>query len=48
MIKEAMKRSLDFETLLAYFKDHESPTEELTPEEFEKYGLREESEKQQK
>jgi len=43
-----LQRSLDFETLLAYFKDHESPTEELTPEEFEKYGLREEAEKQQK
>jgi len=43
-----LQRSLDFETLLAYFEDHESPTEELTPEEFEKYGLREEAEKQQK
>jgi hypothetical protein len=43
-----LQRALDFEKLLAYFKDHKSPTEELTPEEFEKYGLREEAEKQQK
>jgi hypothetical protein len=43
-----LQRALDFEKLFAYFKDHESPTEELTPEEFEKYGLREEAEKQQK
>ncbi|PIW91144.1 MAG: hypothetical protein COZ91_02025, partial [Candidatus Nealsonbacteria bacterium CG_4_8_14_3_um_filter_39_7] len=27
---------------------HESPTDELTPEEFEKYGMREAAEKQQK
>jgi hypothetical protein len=43
-----LQRYLNFEQLLAYFKDHESPTEELTPEEFEKYGLKEAAEKQQK
>ncbi len=43
-----LQRDLDFDKLLAYFKDHEGPTEELTPEEFEKYGLRESAEKQQK
>lgn len=43
-----LQRGLKFEQLLAYFKDHESPTEELTPEEFEKYGLRESAEQQQK
>ncbi|MBU4369225.1 hypothetical protein KKG58_00495 [Patescibacteria group bacterium] len=43
-----LQRGLKFEQLLAYFKDHESPTEELSPEEFEKYGLKEAAEKQQK
>ena len=43
-----LQRDLDFEKLLSYFKDHKSPTEELTPEEFEKYGLRDSAEKQQK
>ena len=43
-----LQRALDFEKILTYFKDHESPTEELTPEEFQKYGLKEEAEKQQK
>ena len=43
-----LQRDLDFNKLLAYFKDHESPTEELTPEEFEKYGLKDSAEKQQK
>ncbi len=38
----------DLEQLIMYFKDHNSPTEELTPEEFEKYGLREAAERQQK
>ena len=43
-----LQRDLDFEKLLVYFKDHESPTEELTPEEFKKYGLKDSAEKQQK
>lgn len=43
-----LQRALDFDKILAYFKDHESPTEELSPEEFEKYGLKQEAEKQQK
>ncbi len=43
-----IQRHLDFEKLLNFFKDHESPFDELTPEEFEKYGLREPAEKQQK
>ena len=43
-----LQRDLDFDKLLSYFKDHESPTEELTPEEFEKYGLKDSAEKQQK
>lgn len=43
-----LQRTLDFEKILTYFKDHESPTEELTPEEFQKYGLKEEAERQQK
>jgi len=43
-----VQRDLDFMKMLEYFTDHESPTEELTPEEFEKYGLRESAERQQK
>ena len=43
-----VQRGLDFKKMLEYFKDHESPTDELTPEEFEKYGMREAAEKQQK
>jgi len=43
-----LQRDLDFDKILAYFKDHETPTEELTPEEFEKYGLKNSAEKQQK
>lgn len=43
-----LQRVLDFDKLLTYFRDHESPTEELTPEEFEKYGLKAEAEEQQK
>lgn len=39
---------MDFDKLLLYFKDHISPTEELTPEEFAKYGLKESAEQQQK
>lgn len=43
-----VQRDLDFKKLLAYFTDHESPTDVLTPEEFDKYGLRESAERQQK
>lgn len=43
-----IQRHLDFDKLLKFFKDHESPFDELTPEEFEKYGLREAAEAQQK
>ena len=43
-----LQRDLDFDKIIAYFKDHKSPTEELTPEEFEKYGLKDSAEKQQK
>ncbi|MEI6281091.1 MAG: hypothetical protein WCP17_03810 [bacterium] len=43
-----VQRDLNFKKMLEYFKDHESPTDELTPEEFEKYGLRESAERQQK
>jgi hypothetical protein len=43
-----LQRGLKFEQLLTYFKNHKSPTEELTPEEFEKYGLKEAAERQQK
>ncbi len=43
-----LQRSLKFEQLVKYFQDHDSPTEELTPEEFAKYGLKEAAEKQQK
>lgn len=43
-----IQRHLDFEKLLKFFKDHESPFDELTPEEFEKYDLRKPAETQQK
>ena len=43
-----LQRGLKFEQLIKYFEDHESPTEELTPDEFEKYGLRDAAERQQK
>lgn len=42
-----LQRALDFEMIISYFEDHDSPTEELTPEEFEKYGLKEAAERQQ-
>jgi len=42
-----LQRGLTFEQLVKYFQDHQSPIEELTPEEFEKYGLREAAERQQ-
>lgn len=43
-----LQRDLDFDKLLAYFKEHTSPTEDLSPEEFEKYGLKDSADKQQK
>jgi hypothetical protein len=43
-----LQRDLDFDKLLSYFRDHVSPTEELTPEKFEQYGLKNSAEKQQK
>ncbi|MDO8507261.1 MAG: hypothetical protein Q7S53_01695 [bacterium] len=43
-----VQRHLDFNKLLSYFTKHESPLDELTPEEFEDYGLREVAENQQK
>ncbi len=43
-----LQRNLTFEMLVEYFKEHKEPTEELTSEEFEKYGLREAAERQQK
>lgn len=43
-----LQRDLDFDKLLSYFKDHKSPTEELTPDEFEKYELKDSAVKQQK
>ncbi|MFH0755044.1 MAG: hypothetical protein V1910_00030 [bacterium] len=42
------QKDLDFNKLLAYFKEHASPMEELTIEELEKYGLKDSAEKQQK
>ena len=43
-----LQRELDFNKLFAYFNEHESPTEELAAEEFEKYNLRQAAEEQQK
>lgn len=43
-----LQRELDFDRVKAYFEEHESPTEELTPSQLEKYGLKESAEKQQK
>ena len=43
-----LQRGLKLKQLVDYFKDHESPIEELTPEEFKKYGLKEIAEKQQR
>jgi len=43
-----LQRELKFNQLLAYFKDHKSPTEELSPEELAKYGLQEIAKEQQK
>lgn len=35
-----LQRSVEFNNLVKYFEDHTSPQEELTPDEFEKYGLK--------
>ncbi len=43
-----LQRSVKFEQLVNYFKDHKSPTDELTPDEWEKYGLKEAAERQQR
>ena len=43
-----LQRGLKFEQIVSYFEDHQSPTEELTPEEFQKYGLKQSAERQQK
>jgi hypothetical protein len=43
-----LQRAVDFGKLIEYFRDHNSPTEELTFEELEKYGLEEVAKKQQK
>ena len=43
-----LQRGLKFEQLVTYFEDHESPQEELTPEDFNKYGLKQAAEQQQK
>lgn len=42
-----LQRDLDPEKLLVYFKEHQAPTEELSPQELTIYGLKEASEKQQ-
>lgn len=43
-----LQRSVEFNNLVKYFEDHTSPQEELTPDEFEKYGLKQAAELQQK
>ena len=43
-----LQRHLDFKKILEYFSEHESPNDELNPEELEKYGLKEASLAQQK
>jgi hypothetical protein len=42
-----LQREIKFNQLLAYFKEHDSPFDELTLVELDKYGLKEISEKQQ-
>lgn len=42
-----LQRSVNFDRLLEYFKDHDSPTEELEADNFENYGLKEAALKQQ-
>lgn len=43
-----LQRSLEFNQLHEYFKDYDSPTEELTPEQLAKYGLKEVAQRQQR
>jgi hypothetical protein len=43
-----LHRGFPFDKLVTYFESHDSPQEELTPEELEKYGLNEAAEQQQK
>ncbi len=43
-----LQRDVSFDNLVKYFEDHESETEELTPEDFKKYGLEEAAKKQEK
>lgn len=43
-----LQRSLNYEQLKRYFEDHESADQELTVAEWEKYGLKEVAESQQK
>ncbi len=43
-----LQRDLNLDKMLAYFSDHEKPTEELSPEEFAKYGLSDSAENQQR
>lgn len=42
-----LQRDLDFDILMRYFSEHKSPTDELTAQELERYGLKEASLKQQ-
>ena len=43
-----LQRDLTYEQLCAYFSHRISPTDELTPEDLERYGLAESAEKQQR
>lgn len=43
-----LQRSVNFNQLHEYFKEYDSPTKELTPEEFEKFGLKDAALRQQK
>lgn len=43
-----LQRFVTFGDLHKYFKDYESPMTELTPEQFDKYGLKSAAEKQEK
>jgi len=42
-----LQKDLTFDVLIKYFADHKDPTDELTDEELEKYGLKQASEKQE-
>lgn len=43
-----LQRSVEFNQLVEYFKDHDDPTEVLDIDELEKYGLKEFAERQEK